>query len=145
MGVWSDDAFKVTAGGAGGTNVFIAQSANTLPRTSSNGQFEFVVPTNGVYPLRLVHEEGGGGAFIEWYWVNRTTGTPTLVRPLRLESAASVGGPYTTDLTAAIDPGARTITVAKSGATRFYRLVSSTGYTLGRPSVSGNNIVLPYQ
>jgi len=41
MGVDSDDEFKVTAGGTGGTNVFIAQSINTLPGTPNDGQFEF--------------------------------------------------------------------------------------------------------
>ena len=125
--------------------MFIAQSVNTLPDTRNDGQFEFAILTNGVYKLRLVHEEGGGSAYIEWYWVNRNTGAKELVRPLELLSSASVNGPYTFDATAQIDPGSKTITVPKSGNTRFYKLLSSTGYTLNRPTVSGSNIVLSYQ
>ena len=55
------------------------------------------------------------------------------------------GSKYTLDNTAVFDPSAKTITVPKSGNTHFYRLSSSTAYTLGRPVVSGNNIVLSYQ
>ncbi len=145
MGVNSDDQFKVTAGGATGTNVFLASSVNSLPDTTHDGQFEFVVQNNGIYNLRLLYEEGEGGAFVEWYWVNRTTGTRELVRPLELLSSATVNGPYTLDSTAQIDPGAKTITVPKSGNTHFYRLLSGAAYTLGKPTVSGNNIVLTYQ
>ena len=68
-----------------------------------------------------------------------------LVRPLSLESAATVNGPYTTETAALIDPGARTITLSKSGDTRFYRLRSTTRYTLSAPTFSGNNVVLTYQ
>ena len=145
MGVNSDDNFKLTAGGTDGKNVFIAQSANTLPGTRGDGQFDFVVPSSGIYNFRLVQEEGEGGAFVEWYWVNRNTGARELVRPLELLSSATVGGPYSYDATALIDPGSKTITVPKSGNTRFYRILSSTGYTLNKPTVSGNNIVLTYQ
>jgi hypothetical protein len=145
MGVTSDDNFKVTAGGSAGTNLFIASSVNTLPDTTFDGQFEFVVQGNGVYNFRLVYEQGGGNATCEWYWVNRNTGLRTLVRPLLLLSSATVNGSYTADTTALIDPVAQTITVPKSGNTRFYRLGSSTAYTLNRPAVSGNNVVLTYQ
>ncbi len=44
-----------------------------------------------------------------------------------------------------IDPGSKTITVPKSGNMRFYRLSSGTAYTLGRPTISGSNVVLTYQ
>src|SRR5207249_12259599 len=79
--------------------------------------------------FRLVYEEGKGDADCEWYWVNRATGARDLIRPLVLESATTVGGPYSADLTAQIDPGAKTVTVARSGNARFYRLHSSTAYT----------------
>src|SRR6266481_2853011 len=145
MGVDSDDEFKVTAGGSGGTNVFIAQSINTLPGTPNDGQFEFVVETNGIYMFRLVYDENEGSSHCDWYWVNRNTGAKELIRPLELLSSATVNGTYTYDSTALIDPGSKTITVPKSGNTRFYRLSSSTGYTLGRPIISGSNVVLTYQ
>ena len=145
MGVDSDDQFKVTAGGSGGNNVLVAQSINTLPGTTSDGQFEFVVQTNGIYMFRLVYEEGEGSAHCDWYWVNRSTGAKELVRPLELLSSPTVNGSFTYDSTALIDPGAKTITVPRSGNTRFYRLSSSTAYTLSKPTLSGSNVVLTYQ
>ena len=85
------------------------------------------------------------GARVDWYWVNRTTGVKELVRPLALLSSATVNGPYSVESAALINPSAKTVSVPKSGNTRFYRLSSSTGYTLGRPTISGNNVVLNYQ
>jgi hypothetical protein len=145
MGVNSDDHFKVTAGGPAGTNVFLGSSVVSIPNTRGNGQFEFAVQTNGIYKFRLVQEEGGGDANCEWYWVSRATGARELVRPLALYSSANVNGPYTFEPGAAIDPSAKTITLPKSGGTRFYRLLSSVGYTLRGPNFSGNNVVLNYQ
>jgi hypothetical protein len=104
-----------------------------------------VVQTNGVYTFRIVQEEGTGSAYLDWFWVNRNTGARDLVRPLALESAASVNGPFATESAALIDPGNKMVTVPKSGATRFYRLRSSGGYTLSQPVFSGGNVVLSYQ
>jgi hypothetical protein len=144
MGVRSDDGFKVTAGTNTPANDLILGDYES-PRSSSETTFDFVVAANGVYNLRLLYSQVTGGADVEWYWVNRTTGARELVRALALFSSASVAGPYTLDNTAVFDPSAKTITVPKSGNTHFYRLSSSTAYTLGRPVVSGNNIVLSYQ
>ena len=149
MGVNADDEFKVTAGGVYGTNVYLG-SSETFPgeREFHQGvypEFDFAVETNGVYQFRMIQEEGSGGARCEWYWVNRTTGDRELVRPLALDSAASVKGPFTIEPAAFFNPSAKTVIVPKSGTTRFYRLRSSAGYTLGRPTVSGNNVVLSYQ
>ncbi len=149
MGVNSDDEFKVTAGGIFGTNVYLG-SSETMPgerefRQGVQPEFDFAVQSNGVYQIRMIHEEGSGGAHCEWYWVNRTTGTRELVRPLALDSAASVKGPFAMEAAAFFNPSAKTVTVPKSGTTRFYRLRSSTGYTLGKPVMSGGNVVLSYQ
>src|ERR1043166_6813238 len=147
MGVQSDDQFKVTAGGPAGTNVFLGSSVVSIPGTRNDGhpQFDFAVQTNGIYTFRLVQEEGKGDAHVHWYWVSRTTGLAELVRPLALYSSSKATGPYTFEPGAAIDPSAKTITLPKSGGTRFYRLLSSVGYTLRGPNFSGNNVVLNYQ
>src|ERR1051325_5056633 len=95
MGVSSDDEFEVTAGESGGTNVFLASSVNTLPRDHNDGQFDFVVQSNGVYKFRLVYEEGGGASHCEWYWVNQTTGARRLISLLTIPAStccACVGG-----------------------------------------------------
>ena len=157
MGVNSDDGFKVTAGGSVGTNILLGCSETfpgvkapqdvtaMFPEGVFQPEFDFVLQTNGVYKFRMLMEQAGGASRCEWYWVNRNTRARELVRPLQLLSSASVNGPYAVDATAQIDPGAKTITVAKSGNARFYKLLSSAGYTFNRPTVSGSNIVLSYQ
>ena len=155
MGFDADDGVIVQAGQPG-TNYqgfalnTILGSSETIPGerqddATGKAQFDFVVQTNGVYTFRLVQEEGTGGAYVDWFWVNRTTGARELVRPLALESATSIKGPFATETGAAIDPGNKVITLPKSGATRFYRLRSSAGYTLNRPIISGGNVILTYQ
>ncbi|MBI3849210.1 MAG: hypothetical protein HY298_02805 [Verrucomicrobia bacterium] len=149
MGVNADDHFKVTAGGAGGTNVFLAQSINSLPGTRGDGQFEFVVQSSGVYNFRLVQEEGGGGAFVEWYWVNQSTGVRTLVTPpppIQLLSAATVNGTYNVEGAAAIDTGTKTVSVTKpADTTRFYKLSAASALNITNITLSGGNVVLKYQ
>jgi hypothetical protein len=161
MGFDADDEVAVQAG-APGTNYqgvalrLMLGNSETYPghREPGNGHnpdapfdttFDFAVQTNGVYNFRLLHEEGTGGARVDWFWVNRTTGVRELVRPLALLSSPTVNGPYSVESAALINPSAKTVIVPKSGNTRFYRLASSTGYTLGRPIISGNNVVLNYQ
>ena len=154
MGFDADDEVLVQAGPAG-TNwqgfalSKILGSSETIPGErrddSGQGQFNFAVQTNGVYNFRIIQEEGGGSAWVDWFWVNRATGARDLVRPMALESAPAATGPYATESGALINPSAHTITLPKSGSTRFYRLRSSTAYTLSNPSFSGNNVVLNYQ
>lgn len=50
--------------------------------------FNVTVPTAGVYPLRLLWMEGGGGASVEWFSVDSTTGGRVL-----LNDASSTNGP----------------------------------------------------
>ena len=116
-----------------------------IPGTRKDGQFEFMVETNGVYALRLLQYERAGDAFAEWYWVNRTNGVKTLIRPFVLESAVAVTGPYAADAAAQINPATQTITVPRSGGARFYRLRSSIAYTINKVALSGGNVVLTYQ
>jgi hypothetical protein len=143
MGVRSDDGFKVTVGTNSPPNDLLL-GVYDGGRGSVESAFDFVVATNGVYNFRLVYEQGAGGAECEWYWINRTTGARELVRPLQLESASSPTGPYSAE-PCQIDPGAKIITVAKSGSARFYRLRSTTAYQLNGLTMSGNNVVMSYQ
>ena len=46
---------------------------------SSDILFGITVPKAGVYPLRLVWENGGGDANCEWFLQNPTTGAKTLI------------------------------------------------------------------
>jgi hypothetical protein len=88
MGVRSDDGFKVTAGTNNPANDLVL-GIYDAGRGSQETAFDFFVATNGVYTFRLLYSEVTGGADVEWYWINRTTGARELVRPLALESAAA--------------------------------------------------------
>jgi len=95
--------------------------------------------------LRLLQEQRDGRASLEWYWVNPTTGARELVRPLVLESAAKADGPYAMDATAMINPDAKTVVVPRSGNARFYRLRSSTAYSISGISLQGGKVMMSYQ
>ena len=147
MGVNSQREFKVTTGPVTGNELYLGGSEDD-PGSYQDGQFEFAVQSSGLYRMRLIMEKAkkeSDPGWLEWYWVNRTTGARDLVKPLVLESAATVAGPYAADLTALLDPGAKTVTVARSGNARFYRLRSTTAYTFSNIAVKGSNVLLTYQ
>jgi len=146
MGVDSEREFKVTTGPSTGNELYLGGSEDD-PGTYRDGQFEFVVQSNGLYRIQVVLEKAktqSNPSWLEWYWVNRTTGARDLVKPLVLESAVTVAGPYSADLTALIDPGAKTVTVPRSGNARFYRLRSSTALTISSIASQGGNVRLTY-
>ncbi|HET6407859.1 MAG TPA: hypothetical protein VFG14_08250, partial [Chthoniobacteraceae bacterium] len=73
----TDDGFKLTFGTS--TN-----DQTTLPIAFRSGgpseqTFDVVVPEQGLYPMRLVWYERGGGASAEFASVDRTNGTRTLI------------------------------------------------------------------
>ena len=85
MGVNSDDGFKVSLGGPGDRGPVDNALANALDgaffnagRGAADTIFGFEVPAAGVYPMRLIWYEGGGGANVEWFTVG-SDGTKTLI------------------------------------------------------------------
>jgi PA14 domain/Bacterial Ig-like domain/GLEYA domain len=70
----SDDGFRVTPA------LCVADPNNALVlgafeggRGASDTPFVFYVPTDGLYPMRLIWEQGGGGANVEWVDVRQGT------------------------------------------------------------------------
>lgn len=64
------DALKALLGSPGGLEVtFGTDESTTLGKANINQTttFEAAVTTPGLYPLRLINFEGGGGASVEWY------------------------------------------------------------------------------
>lgn len=79
MGVNSDDGFRVSVFSGDPRDRF----STTLGqfdggRGVANTDFTFVVEKAGTYPFRLIYEEGGGDAAVEWYMV-RTDNTRHLI------------------------------------------------------------------
>ena len=63
MGLRSDDAFWMTAG-----KVYDAFDAINVGTRRTDETILYVnVQEAGVYPFRVIYENGGGGGFIEWY------------------------------------------------------------------------------
>jgi len=78
MGVNSDDGFKSQAGPIGKPEdgIFLGQFDGG--RGASDTIFKFVVEVAGVYPIRTIWQEGGGGANIEIFTV-KADGTKVLL------------------------------------------------------------------
>src|SRR6185503_15072743 len=77
FGVRGDDGYKIIAGTALNdlnTTLFAFHNGGPADET-----FDFVVPQAGFYPFRMIWYERGGGAFVEWFSVDRVTGTRTLI------------------------------------------------------------------
>ncbi len=79
MGVNSDDGFRLSPA----TSVSDSQNALTLGvfnagRGAGDTTFSFYVPTAGTYPMRLIWENGNGGASLEWFSV-AADGTKALI------------------------------------------------------------------
>jgi hypothetical protein len=66
------------------------------------------------------------------------------VPTIHLLSSPTVVGPYSEEPAATVDAGGRTITVAASGAKRFYKLSSGTALTITNLSVSGGIVRMKY-
>ena len=77
--VRSDDGFRLAVGNA-------PTPTNTLIMDWEGGRgaqnpsvFYFVTQTNGLYPMRLLYYQGGFGASVEFYSIDRATGQPILI------------------------------------------------------------------
>jgi hypothetical protein len=74
MVVNSDDGFRVTpALCATDPNNLLVLGAFNGGRGASDTPFVFYVPADGLYPMRLIWEQGGGGANLEWVDVRQGT------------------------------------------------------------------------
>lgn len=68
MGVNSDDGFKVSTGRDGRDKVSaVVLGYFDAGRGSADTLFSMYIPQAGIYPMRLIWENGGGGANVEWF------------------------------------------------------------------------------
>ena len=156
FGVNCDDGYKLTI------------AANPLPNVTpilfhnggpANETGDIVVPQAGLYPYRFVWYERTGGAHVEWFTVNPTTGTRTLLNTtgsvasyvsitaptLTVESADTVAGAYTAEAGAQVNNTAKTITLTRNTASRFYRIQNDTVVHIKSIQLTSNTVVLSYE
>jgi hypothetical protein len=70
MGVNSDDGFAVTTGLTPKDRFAPVLGTYDGGRGSSDSRFSIVITNAGIYPMRLLWYNGGGGANLEWFTVN---------------------------------------------------------------------------
>jgi hypothetical protein len=171
--VYSDDAVGVFTG----TNLTDTSTVllATTGLSTSPFAFTWVAPQAGLYPIHIVHEQGGGSAYLVLNSVNPTANTTNLVNsssgiqayyPLVCMSSTSVKGPFTLDAAANAGnvlqtAGARceggtgsinhltvtggTITVPIPTASKYYRLDGPRKTRITSFTKSGSNMIINYQ
>ena len=96
FGVNSDDGFAFYIGANARDQFATRLGAFDGGRGAADTIFEFVVEEAGVYPMRLVWFEGGGGANVEFFSVDPVSGEKTLVNSGGNSVAAYREGPSPT-------------------------------------------------
>lgn len=144
LGVQSDDGYSVTSGSVLGSRI-----------APANESWDVVVPAAGLYPVRLVWWETGGGAHCEFFSEDRTTGVRTLLNgaggfpvysavtapAARLLASETLAGPFVEAAGVTVDETAGTFSVALSGNTRFFS--AEPGITSIR--IQGDTVVISYR
>jgi hypothetical protein len=157
FGVVSDDGYKISTAIAPNASTPALEFHNGGP---ANETFDVVVRTAGVYGFRLVWYERTGGANVEWFTVDTTTGDRTLVNatggvrafttatpPVQvvLQGASALNGSFAAVAGAQVDTTAKTVTVPVPTGAAFYRLSGATSLTLTGIRVEGANLVITYR
>ena len=162
FGVVSDDGYKISS--SRNLNDASAPPLGFHNGGPANETFDFVVPQAGLYPFRMLWYERGGAGYAEWFSVDLAAGertlindptlpkaikayrTVTLAPALRLESAATVTGPFALETGAVVDAQARTITLPLSAnAVRFFRINADVQKKFSTIRITGNQIIIGYQ
>lgn len=157
FGVRSDDGYKL----ANSPN----PTASTVPLAFVNGgaadvTFDVFVATAGVYPFRFVWYERSGGAHVEWFTVDRTTGERTLVNgaggiaaytsaavvpTIQVLGASSLDSPFAPVTGAVVDLQQKTVTVPATAEAQYFRLSSETAPVVSGATLSDGNLVIRYE
>ena len=165
FGIIGDDGFKLTSGAT------LRDASGTVLAFRNGGpgdvRADVVVTKAGLYPVRLVWYERSGGAHVELFTENASTGEKILVNDpnnaaaikaylsvkaaaLEVLSSTTVNGTFAPDSTATIDTANSKITVPATGNHKFFRLrqsgTLSGGQQLRITSVrdAGANIEITY-
>jgi hypothetical protein len=120
--VRSDDGFRQTVGPTVcDTNMVLAEyildRANVTP-----SNYEFIVKTNGLYPMRLLYWQGQFGGNVEFYSINRTNGVATLINDPGNPSAIKAYPAFKTTLTELGRIGRTNVFTFKSEGCRTHRV-----------------------
>lgn len=118
-----------------------------VPLTDTSNGNPAVLNLSGTNTLRLTI--GGSATNVTQYTLalNYLAFVPATVPQVVLLSAADVSGTFAADNSASINTAARTVTVPRTGNTRFYRLQFSVppASNITGIQIAGTNVVINYQ
>lgn len=104
LGVNSDDGFRVTAGKDPRSPQAPELGVFSGGRGVTDSLFYVEVTEAGIYPVRLVWYEGGGGAAVEFFSQNISTGAKTLINDRENGGIVSYSKATTSQLSASVSP-----------------------------------------
>jgi len=155
----SDDGFQLRSGAT--PTALNAVVMGEQDGSTFGGTFDFVVEAPGLYAIRNLWEENGGGANFSLRSVNLTDNSTLVVNdptdptgvvkvylpgvPTLLLASPSVGGPFTVATGVVINPATKTVTVPVSGSKQFYRMSASSALLIKSIAIVGSNVVITYQ
>ena len=137
FGAITDDGYKFSAGATTAEQAPAIAFHNGGP---ANETVEFVVPEDGLYPVRFIWYERGGDGYAEWFSEDRSTGERLLIGDSSNAAAIKAWQETATALSAEESPDLRTWTNSTAavidsinkrvlfpiaGQTRYYRLRSN--------------------
>jgi hypothetical protein len=112
FGVNSDDGFKLLAGRGAGDVVGVILGQQDGTRGAADTIFDFIAPTSGFYPFRLLYNENTGtGSEVEFYMVDLVTAQKTLINdlsassPMKAYRESAAGRPYVSKALPAVNYG----------------------------------------
>lgn len=163
FGVISDDSFELRSG-SNPSDKHATVLGYHNGSFSDFRTFDFLVEADGLYPIRcLWQEEGGGAAFHltaldpvsnTYKPVNDPSDTSGVVRvffpgtPIviqtEIQSSSTLAGTYVKRTDASINDSTKTVTLPVSGEAQFFKLSSDTQLTIKSVSVSGGTVTIKY-
>jgi hypothetical protein len=127
LGVNSDDDFRVALGtSAFDPNYFLLGEFAGAGRAAADTPFDFNVTQAGLYPIRLLYDEGAGGASIEFWSVDLLVSTNTFVG---INDPAGLPAFRPPPPSLAITPAGASITLCWPAANAPYCLQSAPSLT----------------
>ena len=143
----SDDAVGVYSGAnLSDTSTVLAQNDGV-----THTAFDFLVPADGLYPIHIIFEQGGGDAYLVLKSVNPSDNSQTLVNApggvnafyyapgWACMASASAAGPYTA-VAVPIDPVVTTTPVSCDGTGEALNVSPTvTGGTITIPNITGSS------
>ena len=116
----------------------------TAPGPPTESLFDFIIQTNGYYPMRLLYFQGGAGGNVELYSVNRTNGTRILLNATNANALVVYQAAASTRPTITITRSGANVVLNWSGSHTLQSTTVVNGTNSGFTDVPGPVTTAPY-